>query len=271
MPRRSRPTTHRDHAERGGPSAPPRLVVALGTWAGVVAAAGVLALQLSAAPSDDGAERESVAATAAAAPVTILLASNPTTTASAPTTTVAPTTSTPPPPVEAPPATEPPVEPAPRNAPAVEATPPPVVEAPPATEPPPPPPAPTPAPSADVDTAAEAMLLDDHNRHRAEAGLPPLVRNGCLDQVARDWARQMASSGTMRHNPDLGAAIDRCIAYTAAGENVGYGPDVAVLAARFWESPGHRANIVGSYQYVGIGIVVGADGTRWAAVEFAAG
>jgi uncharacterized protein YkwD len=270
MPRRSRPATHRDHAERGGPSAPPRLVVALGTWAGVVAAAGVLALQLTAAPADDGAERESVAATGASAPVTILLASNPTETAPAPTTTVAPTTTTPPPPVEAPPATEPPAEPAPRNAPAVEATPPPVVEAPPATEPPPPP-APAPAPSADVDAAAEAMLLDDHNRHRAEAGLPPLVRNGCLDQVARDWARQMASSGTMRHNPGLGAAIDRCIAYTAAGENVGYGPDVAVLAARFWESPGHRANIVGSYQYVGIGIVVGADGTRWAAVEFAAG
>lgn len=266
MPRRSRPTTHR---ERPG-STPPRLVAALGTWAGLLVAAGALALELAGAPAGAGAERDAVAATAAAAPVTILLASDPTTTVPAPTTIAAPTTTSPPPVVEAPPSTEPPAEPAPRSAPTVEATPPPVVEAPPATDPPPPP-VPAPAAAADVDTAAEAMLLDDHNRRRAESGLPPLVRNACLDQVARDWARQMASSGTMRHNPDLGAAIDRCIAYTAAGENVGYGPDVAVLAARFWESPAHRANIVGSYQHVGIGIVVGADGTRWAAVEFAAG
>lgn len=85
------------------------------------------------------------------------------------------------------------------------------------------------------------------------------------------WARQMAANGSMQHNPDYAGDIDRCIRYTAAGENVGHGGDIGAMAAMFWASSPHRANIMGPYQYVGIGVVVGPDGARWAAVEFAAG
>lgn len=245
---------------------PRRLVVALGAWVAAVPLVGALALaartgaQPPASVVAAGAEGRDVLLVAGSATDAVVIELTAPTSTTSPPTTSPPTTS---PPATSPPTTAPQAPaaaPVPRPAPAP--------AAPPTTEAPPPPPvAGTPA---GVDAAAEQQLLDDHNRRRAAHGLPPLQRHGCLDAVARDWAAGMAASQQLRHNPAYADAVDACIAWTSVGENVGFSGTVADLAERFWASPEHRANVLGAYQYVGVGVVVDAAGVRWATLEFAA-
>lgn len=50
------------------------------------------------------------------------------------------------------------------------------------------------------------------------------------------------------------------IFYRAAGENIAVGYRNAVSAHEGWmNSPGHRENILGDYEYIGVGIVFGGE------------
>lgn len=120
-----------------------------------------------------------------------------------------------------------------------------------------PPPTPTTAapPTAVRDTAAEGRYLSLLNNRRASEGKPPLSRVGCLDTVAKEWAAHLGATGQLAHNPNVAAQITQhCGAWTGRGENVGYGPDVPFLDNGFWNSPPHKANILGNYNKVGIGV-----------------
>ena len=75
----------------------------------------------------------------------------------------------------------------------------------------------------------------------------------------------MASQGNISHNPNLTSQVAN---WQTVGENVGEGADVATLDTAFWNSPGHRANILdSSYRDVGIGTAY-ADGVLWITVDF---
>ena len=80
----------------------------------------------------------------------------------------------------------------------------------------------------------------------------------------------MANAGAISHaggaSADLGCGLGR-----QGGENVGYwsgGINDAQLNTMFMNSPGHRANIMGPYRYVGTSWVVAKNGYAYIAVEF---
>jgi len=139
--------------------------------------------------------------------------------------------------------------------------------APPAAPAPAPPPPPRPAPPAVVVGSTQQALI---NQDRAANGLGPLTWSSCLYNVAVSNANRMAGQGFISHtngpNVDLTCGLGH-----QAGENVGWwsgGINDGKLNQMFMDSAGHRANILGPYNYVGTAWVVAANGYAYIAVEF---
>lgn len=113
------------------------------------------------------------------------------------------------------------------------------------------------------------QLLYILNAERARAGRAPLALREGIADVAREWAARMASEWALRHRPDLGPALDRAgVSWRTAGENVGYGPHVSDVHAKFMRSTSHRAILLsGDFSEVGIGVTA-RDGRVWVTVDF---
>ncbi|MEO9006443.1 MAG: CAP domain-containing protein [Candidatus Dormibacter sp.] len=127
--------------------------------------------------------------------------------------------------------------------------------------------APRPAPPAIVVGSTQQAYI---NGDRAAAGLGQLTWSSCLAGIAYQNAVRMANAGGISHaggaSADLGCGLGQ-----QGGENVGYwsaGINDPQLNTMFMNSPGHRANIMGPYHYVGTSWVVGRNGAGYIAVEF---
>lgn len=106
--------------------------------------------------------------------------------------------------------------------------------------------------------SAEADFTARINGLRASKGLAPLSVDAELVTQARAWASNMAGQGRIFHTSDLSNGISAN--WVKLGENVGVGPDVAVLFQAFVDSPTHYANLVDpKYTMVGVGVVVSGD------------
>jgi uncharacterized protein YkwD len=119
-----------------------------------------------------------------------------------------------------------------------------------------------------LDLAAAADFAARTNSLRASLGLGALSRNGQLDALAAGWARELATSGRLRHS----TIPDRVVAsgWGTAGENVGVGGSVASVHNALVNSPGHYANLAGeTYTAFGIAVVIGDDGRLWVCEVFA--
>jgi hypothetical protein len=104
------------------------------------------------------------------------------------------------------------------------------------------------------------------NQARAAEGLGALNRNSAMDQVAANWANQMAANGTLSHNPSYSEQIPG--GWTRSAENVAQGhPTGAAMQAGWMNSSGHRANILGDYTDIGIAFI-NAGGTTWGVQVF---
>src|SRR3989454_9214864 len=131
------------------------------------------------------------------------------------------------------------------------------------------------APTTRVSTAPPRVAVGTGqwgliNQDRAAAGLPALRWNACLAAIAAQNAARMAAQGFISHTN--GPTLDLgCHLGSRAGENVGYlsnGINDVKMNAMFMASPGHRANILGPYRYVGVAWVVAPNGNAYIAVEF---
>jgi uncharacterized protein YkwD len=125
---------------------------------------------------------------------------------------------------------------------------------------------------------AEAQLLGELNTDRAQNGLGPVVLNTTLGNIARNAPHNVCGTGTLHgRSQDMiergyfSHQVPPCSAYawpilssygvqySSAGENIGwnnYAPQstsVDQVNTAFMNSPGHRANILGAYNQVGIG------------------
>jgi uncharacterized protein YkwD len=106
------------------------------------------------------------------------------------------------------------------------------------------------------------------NQRRAEHGLAPLDVDEALTSMAERWAHQMASDGQLRHNPQLQQEAPSH--YGGVGENVAYSSQPADIDGMWWNSDGHRANILrSSYRAIGVAFVPDGHGTYWAVQVFA--
>ncbi|HVM07481.1 MAG TPA: CAP domain-containing protein [Acidimicrobiales bacterium] len=125
----------------------------------------------------------------------------------------------------------------------------------------------TPAAATNDPRSLENEFVWHLNALRAEKGLQPLVVDGRLTDVARDWAGQMAAAGRISHRSDL-AAVAPDPSWQKMGENVGVGATVISLHDAFVASPSHYANLVDPvWQHVGIGVVLSGE-TIYVAVNF---
>lgn len=111
----------------------------------------------------------------------------------------------------------------------------------------------------------EGTLASRINAARASVGLEPLEGYWDLTDDARSHTGAMISAGHLYHNPSLAAVTG---VWEKLGENVGVGFDANELHDAFMASPGHRSNVLGDFNYVGIGVETDADGLMWVTVIF---
>jgi len=121
--------------------------------------------------------------------------------------------------------------------------------------------------SAGADSASEAGFLAKLNETRAANGLGTLSVDGGLRSWARTHTGHMMDAGQIYHSTsdELKAAAGN--GWTKLGENVGRGGTVSSLHTAFMNSPGHKANILGDYNKVGIGTGT-KDGVLYVTVVF---
>ena len=119
---------------------------------------------------------------------------------------------------------------------------------------------------------AKAQFFASLNTARGGAGLAPLTADPALDVIANEWSGQMANENHLYHRPDHRVQIEARVttAWTRIGENVGKGSDVPSLHAAFMASAGHRSNILGDYNRLGVGVVV-RDDVIWVTFNFLKG
>jgi len=120
---------------------------------------------------------------------------------------------------------------------------------------------------------AESEFLRLLNQRRAGLNLSPLAPYWDLVDDARNHSRfqsegRCADGERICHNPALGSVTTD---WYALGENVGVGFDPETLDRAFWASPSHQANIVGNYNYAGVGVVIRDDGAMYVTVIFMRG
>jgi len=115
-----------------------------------------------------------------------------------------------------------------------------------------------------VQGAAENKILELMNQKRTEAGLQPLTMDNTLLQVARYKSNHMIQYNYFDHTTPEGTNWTswlKAIGYTynATGENIAYNTyDPVELFNQWWNSPGHRANMMNSsYNKVGVGVLNG--------------
>ncbi|MEA2683979.1 MAG: hypothetical protein QOK05_2307 [Chloroflexota bacterium] len=126
--------------------------------------------------------------------------------------------------------------------------------------------------------AAEAQLISAINSDRAANGQGPLLVNPVLSNIARSAPHNVCGSGTLHgRSQDMiernyfSHLIPPCsqyvwpilssygVQYSGAGENIGwntYSPQsvaVSQVNTQFMNSSGHRANILGNFNQVGVG------------------
>jgi hypothetical protein len=107
--------------------------------------------------------------------------------------------------------------------------------------------------AAGADSGTEGEFIAKINASRANAGLAPLASKGSLTSYAREHTAAMMDAGEIFHSSSgqLGAAGGS--GWDRMGENVGRGQSPSSLHEAFMNSSGHKANILGDYNYVGVG------------------
>jgi hypothetical protein len=126
-------------------------------------------------------------------------------------------------------------------------------------------------PAADAATVTpdhESRLVALINDERTDRGLAPLDLTLQLTRIGRDWSQAMARQDDLSHRPDLAEQIDGD--WRRLGENVGYGPSLDKIHDAFMDSKGHRDNVLGDFDRVGVGVVE-EDGRLWITVNFLRG
>jgi len=126
----------------------------------------------------------------------------------------------------------------------------------------------------------ERSIFDKTNAYRAQRGLNPLKFGWHLGYAARNWSMQQASRGGISHS-GFPSARERFLIsefgsgspFDVSGENVAYtgysSGSVESVASDFaemwWNSAGHRRNMLGNYDFLGVGVY--RSGHSWFATQ----
>jgi uncharacterized protein YkwD len=121
----------------------------------------------------------------------------------------------------------------------------------------------------------DAHLLAHSNAARTTKHAHDYAMRHKLWVIAHRWAKHMAKTGVLAHNPRLSRQISKvCPSWHNIGENVGMvtGTDADTLFQAYMRSPEHRANILDRhYRQVGIATVkttVNGQVVQWDVMDF---
>jgi hypothetical protein len=124
------------------------------------------------------------------------------------------------------------------------------------------------APSASELSYARTTILNQTNAARANVGLPPLVANSSLNNVAQNCSQRQATNNSMAHCD--GFQNNYPAGWTVAAENVAYGYSVENVVSAWTASSGHYANMTDARATdIGIGYYLADDGTAYYTQNFA--
>lgn len=116
------------------------------------------------------------------------------------------------------------------------------------------------------DPTAEGVFWIYANNVRASRGVPALRYDPSLQVYAQRQAELMAATGQLSHSnlaPLLGP-------WSAAAENVGFGPSADEINNSLTASPAHYQNITSpGYNAIGVGVARDGAGRMWTAEIFA--
>lgn len=117
-----------------------------------------------------------------------------------------------------------------------------------------------------------AGLLADVNQARADAGLRPLKSDAGLNRLAQDWSRQLAAAGTLAHRDpaEANAWIEAkvTVRWRATAESVVQAHSGSELLTTLLASAQHRAQLLGAFEWVGIGVATDDHGALWATLNY---
>lgn len=114
-----------------------------------------------------------------------------------------------------------------------------------------------------IDRIAEEDMLRLVNKERLKNGIPPLMEDEDLRELARTYSEDMFLRGYFSHyNLENQSPFDRMdaagILYGYAGENLALAPSTDLAMQGLMNSPGHRANILNAnFIKIGIGVMDG--------------
>lgn len=116
----------------------------------------------------------------------------------------------------------------------------------------------------------ENQVIQLTNQERAKNGLKPMTADWELSRVARYKAMDMRDKGYFSHtSPTYGSPFTMMksfgISYRSAAENIAAGQTTPASVVQSWmNSSGHRANILSSNTYIGVGYAKGGSyGHYW--------
>ena len=121
--------------------------------------------------------------------------------------------------------------------------------------------------AANADSATEGEFLSLINSTRAANGLASLTVDGGLKAHARNHTQDMIDTGGIYHSTSSELRAAAGSGWSKAGENVGRGGTPSSLHSAFMNSPSHAKNVLGTYNYVGIGTGT-SDGQLYVTVVF---
>jgi uncharacterized protein YkwD len=118
-------------------------------------------------------------------------------------------------------------------------------------------------------------VVDLTNQHRAAAGLRALTIDQRLINAAQGHSNDMAAHDKMSHTGSDGSDPGQRISAAGYGwrawaENVAAGfPDAGSVDQGWWNSPGHRANMLSSsITQIGVGLSYSATGVPYWTQDF---
>lgn len=109
------------------------------------------------------------------------------------------------------------------------------------------------APSDAELATARSVILTETNNARAVLGLPPVVANTALNNIAQECSIQQAQNAQMDHCAPYNSYASYPPGWTRAAENVASGQSYNNVVDAWIASPGHYANII-DYTTTDLGI-----------------
>ncbi len=120
--------------------------------------------------------------------------------------------------------------------------------------------APSYAASSDNTALYKYQIYTGTNQQRAANGKSSLAASQRLNDIAQAWADHLAATSEWKHNPNVFTQVRSVGSWSLVGENLAAGYADGTAAVTGWmNSSGHKANILGNYNRIGIGVAFGGQ------------